>query len=373
MNEFHMTEDQEYILNEFIGVIKEENPDVIIIAGDLYDRSVAPVEAVELLDKVFSEILLKLNTPILAIAGNHDSPERLSFGSEILKNKGLYIEGILKKDIRKVTFKDEFGPVNFYMVPYADPAYMREVFEDENIKSFDDAYKRIIEEIDKNINLEERNVLITHGFVVGDKEPELSESERPLSIGGTDYIKAEYFKKFNYTALGHLHGAQKVLNNKIRYSGSILKYSFSEVKQKKSLTIVEMDENGEIKIRLKELKPKKDMRIIKGEIDALLDPKVYEETNAEDYLSVILTDEGELIDPIGKLRAVYPNVMLLSRENNNLREDSKTSAGEGFKKKSKLELFKAFYEDITGKDFTDDKYEIAEEVIEKVEKSEEGA
>ena len=371
VNEFHMTEDQEFVLNEIIDMIKEEKPDVLVIAGDLYDRSVAPVEAVELLDRVFNKILIELGTPIIAVAGNHDSPERLSFGSEILKSRGLYIEGILKKDVRKVVLKDEYGPVNFYLVPYADPAVVRDIFKNDNIKNHDDAMKAIIEVINRKIDLNERNVLVTHGFVRGEGEAELSDSERPLSIGGTDCVNVKYFEEFNYTALGHLHGPQKVTCEKIRYSGSIMKYSFSEVRQKKSVTIVNIDEHGNADISLKYLHPKKDMRIIKGEINNLLDPEIYKHADTEDYISAILTDEGEIMDPVSRLRAVYPNIMLISRESRmNRNEEAITSAGSGFQKKSKLELFKDFYENITGREFTEQKSQILSQVIEETEKSE---
>lgn len=371
VNEFHMTEDQEFVLNEIIDMIKEEKPDVLVIAGDLYDRSVAPVEAVELLDRVFNKILIELGTPIIAVAGNHDSPERLSFGSEILKSRGLYIEGILKKDVRKVVLKDEYGPVNFYLVPYADPAVVRDIFKNDNIKNHDDAMKAIIEVINRKIDLNERNVLVTHGFVRGEGEAELSDSERPLSIGGTDCVNVKYFEEFNYTALGHLHGPQKVTCEKIRYSGSIMKYSFSEVRQKKSVTIVNIDEHGNADISLKYLHPKKDMRIIKGEINNLLDPEIYKHADTEDYISAILTDEGEIMDPVSRLRAVYPNIMLISRESRmNRNEEAITSAGSGFQKKSKLELFKDFYENITGREFTEQKLQILSQVIEETEKSE---
>lgn len=371
VNEFHMTEDQEFVLNEIIDMIKEEKPDVLVIAGDLYDRSVAPVEAVELLDRVFNKILIELGTPIIAVAGNHDSPERLSFGSEILKSRGLYIEGILKKDVRKVVLKDEYGSVNFYLVPYADPAVVRDIFKNDNIKNHDNAMKAIIEVINKKIDLNERNVLVTHGFVRGEGEAELSDSERPLSIGGTDCVNVKYFEEFNYTALGHLHGPQKVTCEKIRYSGSIMKYSFSEVRQKKSVTIVNIDEHGNADISLKYLHPKKDMRIIKGEINNLLDPEIYKHADTEDYISAILTDEGEIMDPVSRLRAVYPNIMLISRESRmNRNEEAITSAGSGFQKKSKLELFKDFYENITGREFTEQKLQILSQVIEETEKSE---
>lgn len=369
VNEFSLVEDQEFVIEQLIEIIKEERPDALVIAGDLYDRSVAPSNAVELLDSIFNRIVLDLNTPILSIAGNHDSPERLGFGGEILKNKGLYIEGVFKRDIEKVVLKDKWGPVNFYLVPYADPAIVKSVLNSEDIKNHDDAMKAIIDVIHGKMNTNERNIAVTHGFVIGNEAPELSESERPLSIGGADYVRAENFKDFNYTALGHLHGPQKVGSEKIRYSGSLLKYSFSEIKQKKSVTIVDIDENGDIKTELRPLIPKRDMRVIKGELNILLDPEVYKGTNVEDYISVILTDEGELLNPIEKLRSVYKNVMLLSRENRNRTSDLKTNSLGNIAKKSKIELFKEFYLDITGMELSEDKETIVSEVILKVEKN----
>ena len=371
VNEFHMTEDQDYILSQLIKLLEEERPDALIIAGDIYDRSVAPVEAVELLDRIFCRITLDLKIPILAIAGNHDSPERVGFGSSLLYSKGLYIEGVLKKEVSKVVLEDEYGPVSFYLMPYADPAVVRELYEDKEIKCHEDAVRTLIDNINKNRDISERSVMIYHGFVVGGEEPETSESERPLSIGGTEYVKADNFSTFSYTALGHLHGPQRVGNDNIRYSGSLLKYSFTEVNHKKGVTIVNLDQEGKAEIEHRELIPKRDLRKIKGDLQELIKPEVYQGTNREDYINVILTDEGELIDPIGKLRAVYPNIMQLTRENSVKREEkTKTAPGEDFKMKSKLELFGDFYMGITGRELNEEKIKILSHIIEEVEKEE---
>ncbi len=371
VNEFYMTEDQEFILEQLIALMEKERPDALVIAGDLYDRSVAPVEAVELLDKTFSRILLDLKIPILAIAGNHDSPERLGFGSSLLNARGLYIEGNLREEIKKVTLRDEYGPVSFYLVPYADPPVVRELYKREDIRCHEDALRCILERVNALKVEGERSIMVYHGFVIGSQEPELSESERPLSIGGTEYVKAENFNGFTYTALGHLHGPQRVGCDNIRYSGSLLKYSFSEVNHKKSVAIVNIDCEGNSSVELHELSPRRDMRKIKGKLKELLKPEVYKDANIEDYINVILTDEGELLDPIGQLRGVYPNIMLLSREESRKKEEaSKTSASENFKLKSKLELFGDFYKNITGLEFSPDKQRIVEEVIDKVEKEE---
>lgn len=403
VNEFSMIEDQEFILEQLIKVMEEEKPDALVIAGDLYDRSIPPVEAVELLDGVFSRILLELKIPILAIAGNHDSAERLSFGSKILTKKGLHIAGVFDKDIKKVVLQEEKGPVNFFLVPYADPREVKHIFEDEEISTHDSAMNKIIEKIKENMNDDERNVMIAHGYVTFMKEKALdtseksgieglqdgikdengledgegehrraglqtSDSERLLSIGGTDLVSGKYFSCFNYTALGHLHGQQKVGSDKMRYSGSLLKYSFSETNHKKGVTIVDIDEKGEVSIQLKELIPKRDMRIIKGPLNELIDPAIYGGTNVEDYIYAVLTDEGELMDPISKLRAVYPNIMGLHREDGREKEESKTSAAAGYQNKSKLQLFEEFYQSISGKELTEEKFDLIKDIIEEVER-----
>lgn len=371
VHQIHMTNDQKYVLKQFIDLVKEEKPDVILIAGDLYDRSVPPVEAVELLDNVLSKLLIDVGIPVLIIAGNHDSADRLSFGSEILKNKGLYIEGRLKKDIEPIVLHDEYGPVNFYLVPYTDPAICREIYEDNDIHNHDDAMKAVLDRIKAKLNKLERNILVTHAFVTGGESLETSDSERPLSIGGSEYVDVNYFTDFNYVALGHLHRPQKVGYEKIRYAGSLLKYSFSEARQKKSITILDMDEAGDIKLEQKSLKPLRDMRKIKGKLEKLLDPLVYKDTNLDDYLLVTIEDEGEILDIIGKLRSVYPNVLRIERETFSKSKDNMKASGQDYLKKSKLDLFSDFYTDMTGKEFNPEKRDIVLDVLKDVVKFEE--
>jgi DNA repair protein SbcD/Mre11 len=372
VNQVYMTEDQEYILEELIRIIEEEKPDVLVIAGDIYDRAVPPVEAVELLDRTFNRILRSQGIPILAIAGNHDSPERLGFCSGIMEGSGLFIEGGLKETIRKVTLTDSFGPVNFYLIPYADPAEARAVFKDEEIRSHEDAFKAVLKRIRGTMDPKERNVVLGHGFITGAAALEQSDSERPLSIGGTDYVDAGLFQGFEYTALGHLHSAQKVTDAGIRYAGSLLKYSFSEVRHHKSAVLVTLRQKGEgLEIELKPLKPIREMRIIKGKLPELI--KAGEASTSQDYIRAVLTDEGELIDPMNKLRTVYPNVLELVREGRDRTAgDSRTSAGEGYKHKTKMELFRSFYENITGEQLTNDKEEVMRTVIGQVDKEERG-
>jgi exonuclease SbcD len=373
-----MTSDQEYILENLIKIVEAETPDVLVVTGDIYDRAVPPVEAVELLDRVLSKILLDLKTPILMIAGNHDSPDRLGFGSQLLRDKGLHIGGRFCRNIPKVVLGDEYGPVNFYLIPYATPAVVREVLACSEVCDHDTAMQAIIKSIHEQWNPEERNIIVTHGFVRGTGELELSESEKPLSVtlavGGTDYVDIKHFDGFTYTALGHLHGPQQAGSLRVRYAGSLLKYSFSEAKQEKSVTIAQIDKAGELQIECRALVPLRDMRRIQGVLKDLLDPAVYSKGNVEDYLHVILTDEGDLIEPMSKLRAIYPNVLSLEIAVKERQVgDSKTSAGSGYKQKSKLALFGDFYQDMTGQEFSADKAAIVAKTISVVETEERGA
>lgn len=378
VNEFSMIEDQRYILNSLIELIKEEKPDALVIAGDIYDRSIPPVEAVELLNEVFSRVLIEDKVKIIAISGNHDSAERLSFGSCILRKQGLYISGVLGDEIDKVTLKDEYGDVNFYIIPYTDPAVIRKKYDNKEIKNHNDAMKFLIDIIESSMDKNSRNVLIAHGYVTLKREEaleslddekyeiagmEISESERPLSMGGTDLIDGRIFNDFDYVALGHLHGRQRVGRESMRYSGSLLKYSFSEVNHKKGVTIVEFGKEKEPSIRQVELIPLRDMRIIKGPIDGLIKAATENKEGRQDYIQAILTDEGEIIDPIGKLRAVYPNIMLLRREERKNINDSATAAAKGYESKSELELFKEYYDRLGSGKFTEEKEEILRDII----------
>lgn len=370
VNEFSMIEDQEYILKQLIDLIKEEKPDALVIAGDVYDRSIPPVEAVELLDGFLCKVLLDMKVPVMVIAGNHDGAERLSFASSILISNGLYISGIFDGNIKKVTLQDGFGPVNFYLLPFSDPRIIKNVYSDDEISGHDSAFRKVIGEIKKTMNENERNVMVAHGYVtkIGDDQALTCDSERPLSIGGTDLVDYDSFTCFNYTALGHLHGPQRVGCDNIRYSGSLLKYSFSETNHKKGVSVVDIGDDGKASINHIELFPKRDMRIIKGPLESLIDPEVYSQGSTQDYVYAVLTDEGELVDPIAKLRAVYPNIMGLGRENTEVRGESRTSASEGYKSKSKLELFDEFYLSINGSALNDEGKAVMNEVVEEVER-----
>ena len=378
VNQVYMTKDQEHILEALIDLIAAEKPDVLIIAGDVYDRAIPPVEAIDLLDRAMSRIILDLQIPVLLVAGNHDSPDRLGFGSGILEARGLHIEGRFREEVRRVTLTDEQGPVNFYLVPFAHPAEVRDVLGQEDIRDQNAAMQAILAKIKDLWNPAERNVLVTHGFVRGFEEPELSDSEKPLSytesIGGVDFIEAEIFQGFDYVALGHLHGPQRAGSDRIRYSGSLLKYSFSEVNQKKSVTIVTLGDKGELATEVKLLQPIRDMRRIRGELSALLDPAVYKDTNVNDYIHVTLTDEGELWEPASQLRAVYPNFMSLDYERRGkTAEAGKNAAAADYKTKSKIEQFADFYTTITGGEFNDEKRALLKEIVQDLDHNERSA
>ncbi|PRR81576.1 exonuclease SbcCD subunit D [Clostridium vincentii] len=385
VNEFSMIEDQRYILNSLVALIKREKPDVLVIAGDIYDRSIPPVEAVELLNEIFSKVLIEHKVKIIAISGNHDSGERVAFGSEILAKKGLYISGIIENEIKKVTLKDQLGEINFYLVPYVDPAVIRRKYENPDIKNHNDAMVFHVRQIEKNMDKSARNVLVAHGYVTLKREEAIeaegedkykladiktSDSERPLSIGGTDLIDGKIFENFDYVALGHLHGRQKIGRDTIRYSGSLLKYSFSEINHKNGVTIVEFNGDKEPIIRQEELIPIRNMRIIKGPIKDLIKTSLEDKCNEKDYIQAILTDEGKIMDPIGKLRGVYPNIMLLKREEKSNIRQSETSASKGYKNKSELELFKEFYNRIGTGEMSANKEAIIKDVIDQVLKGE---
>jgi DNA repair protein SbcD/Mre11 len=360
----YMTEDQRFLLNQFFDVVAEENPDAVVIAGDLYDRSVPPIDAVELLDEILFKINVELNIPVVAIAGNHDSAERLSFGSSWYRHNHFYLTGKLTPDLQPV----QVNGVNFHLVPYAEPGQVRHLLDDPSISSHQDAMKALIGKIEENMNTNEPNVLVGHAFVLGG---ETCESERTLSVGGSGCVTSDLFAPFSYTALGHLHSPDAIRHDKIKYSGSLMKYSFSEAKQRKSISIIEMNENGSFDIRQRTLNPRQDMREVAGYLEELLDPQFYEKQKVDDYLKVTLHDGGSLIDPIGKLRQIYPNVLHLERKIESV-DQKQLSNFNSFKddKKSEIDLFEHFYREMTTAEFTDEKREIMSGIMNKVLKAE---
>lgn len=342
----HMTEDQRYILLDFIEAVKVEKPDAVIIAGDLYDRAVPPTEAVHLLDEVLYKIVVELEIPVLAVAGNHDSPSRLNFGSKIMEAKGLHIAGQLSETLEPVVLRDAHGEVHFHLIPYADPSVVRNIFGDDEIRSHNDAAHKITKKIKQTADEEARHVFVGHAFVTprGVEEDNTSDSERPLSIGGAEFVSSDYFTEFDYTALGHLHQGHYVADERIRYSGSILKYSISEEHHNKGYYIVEMDEAGDVTVEKRLLKPRRDMRTVEGSLEEVLTHEVN-----EDYVFIRLTDTTPILSPMDKVRSVYPNAMHIERTNyilpSNLNHEMKPSDRNEL---SQEELFSAFYEEVKG-------------------------
>lgn len=305
--------EQIYILDQIVEAVDKEKPDGILIAGDIYDRSVPPAGAVH----VFDDFLTKLsqrNIHIFIISGNHDSPERLNYAKELLGKHKVYIGGTFQGDLDKIQLTDEFGKCNIYLMPYIKPSMVLNYKKDVEITTYEEAARIVID--DSNINTIERNILVAHQFVTNQGiEPEKSESEI-VSIGGLDNIDVSVFDAFDYVALGHIHGPQKIGRETIRYCGTPLKYSFSECNHKKSITCIHMKEKGDIEISLIPLVPRKDLRIIKDTLNNLLTLERYTLLNNEDFIKAIITDEEDVFDPIGKLRTKYPNVLLLEVDNN---------------------------------------------------------
>ncbi|MCT4585918.1 MAG: exonuclease SbcCD subunit D [Peptostreptococcaceae bacterium] len=356
----HMDEEQKYVLDKLIDKIKIYDPQLIIIAGDIYDRSIPPVSSVELLNEFLNTVVLKMKKKIIMISGNHDSSNRLSFGNKLLEDQGLYIVGEIDKDIKKIVLEDEYGKLNIYPIPYMDVSMGRFIYEDDEIKTHDDLLKKITDNIKSNMNKDERNIVIYHGFVINlnkKEDVEISDSERPLSIGGSDYIDVNYFTDFDYSALGHLHKPQKVLNENIRYSGSLMKYSFSEHNQRKAITLVDLKAKGDLSYELLDLVSRRDLRVIKGNLNDLIDEKIYKNTNVDDYIMAILTDEGEIYDAPSKLKAVYPNLLKIELKRN-ISDKKIDIDNEDFEKKDILELFKDFYEENTNIEFDENKKNI---------------
>jgi exonuclease SbcD len=370
----YMTEDQRYILQQLVDVVEQERPDAVVIAGDLYDRAVPPTEAVDLLDKLFEKIVIELNTPILAIAGNHDSPDRLNFATGIMEARGLHLVGQLKQKLNPVVLRDEYGEVHFHLVPYTDPAQVRYTFDDEEIRSHDDAMKAITNEIEAGLDTSARHVFVGHAFVTPGATPQenTSQSERPLSIGGAEFVHAEYFKAFHYTALGHLHQAHHVSNETIRYAGSPLKYSISEETHRKGFLIVEIDGTGAVSVEKREFKPLRDMRRVIAPIEEIERHEV-----SKDYVFVTLLNDNPVLFPMEKVRSVYPNALHVERKvivTAGSAADG-SDAGEGMARREvdPVTLFAAFYKEVKGIPLSDDKQKLFAETYANVLREEGGA
>lgn len=367
LNEFSLIEDQSYFLNKLIEYIKAEKADVLIIAGDVYQRAVPHPEAIKLLDKTLTCIIDELHIPIMIVSGNHDGAIRLSAYSKILKQKGLYICTEITDKPYKVTLTDNFGNVNFYLVPYFDPIDLRVKFNNDCIKSQSDAFDAVADIIENDMNKNERNILIAHGFFAAAKNvlPKISESE--TSVGGSDLIVTSRLSMFDYTALGHIHSPQEVGLNNARYSGSLLKYSVSEADSKKSVTCIDLGEKGSIDISEKTILPLRDLRVITTSFDEIKNNKINDNAT-DDYVFIKLTDQERVMDVMAKIRDIYKNAVGISYINE--KDDSliSTEKLESLAKKSTLDMFLSFNSDLGNDELSKERTKLITDIIKQAER-----
>lgn len=360
VNEFSMLEDQQYILSQVIKIIDQEKPQVVMIAGDVYDKSVPAAEAVELFDG-FLVRLSERKVRVFVISGNHDSAERIAFGGRLMDKSGIYMSPVYHGEISPVTLEDDWGSINFYMLPFVKPSHVRRFYPDREISSYTDAVRTAVEEM--HIDRSQRNILISHQFVTGALR---SESEE-ISVGGSDNVDAGVFEGFDYVALGHIHRSQKCGSDRIRYSGTPLKYSFSEAKDNKSVTVVDIRKKGDMEIRFVPLVPKRDMKEIRGSYNELTLKSFYENTSYDrDYMHITLTDEEDIPDVLTKLRVIYKNIMKLDYDNFRTRHFSEIRGADDVKNKSPFAHFSEFYELQNGRPLGREQAAFLEDVIEQI-------
>ena len=337
LNERSLLEDQEFILLQILAMAEEEKPDALLICGDVYDKSVPSAEAVTLFDDFLCRLSQK-QVPVLIISGNHDSPERLAFGNRLMADSGIYISPVYDGQVRSLTLTDTHGETVFWLLPFLKPAHVKRYFPDETIDSYTDALRVAISHMD--LDRKKRNVLLTHQFVTG---AAIGGSEE-FNVGGTDNVDASVFADFDYVALGHIHSPQNIDGNRIRYCGTPLKYSLSEERHEKSVTLVELGAKGDLHLTLLPLQFRRDLRSIRGTFQTLMDPDFYRSTATDDYIYAFLTDEEDIPEAIGRMRTVYPNLMELRYDNTRTRTDHLTEGLENVEQKTPLQLFAEFYE-----------------------------
>lgn len=361
VNEFSMLEEQDAVLNQVIEIIDAETPDAVLIAGDIYDKSVPSAEAVQLFDGFLCE-LAKRHLQVFVISGNHDSPERIAFASRIMDASGIHLSPVYDGKVEPTRLQDKHGTVNVYMLPFIKPGHVRRFYEDEEIVSYTDAMRVAITAM--NINTAERNVLVTHQFVTGAATCDSEE----ISVGGTDNVDVGVFADFDYVALGHIHGAQNCGSERVRYCGTPLKYSFSEIKHQKSVTVVELDASGAVSIRTVKLSPIYDMSEIRGTFAELTDPIYYAGNPIVDhYLRVTLIDEEDIPDAVGRLRKIYKNLMRLDYDNKRTRSNAAITGAVDTETKSAYELFAEFFEKQNNAPMSDEQSAYMKDLIEKIE------
>lgn len=358
VNEFSMIEDQKYILTQILYAADQEKPDGILISGDVYDRTIPTAEAVQVFD-AFLTRLSEQKIPAFIISGNHDSAERLAFGSSLMGKSGIYFSKVYDRTVEKIPMQDAYGTVWIYLLPFLRPSTIRHALPEraEEVRSAADAVRIALEQT--KIDEKERNVLLAHQFVTGAKRCDAEE----LQVGDVDQIPAELFASFEYVALGHIHSPQKVGRETVRYCGAPLKYSFSEAGQEKSITVVELKEKSSVDLRTIPLKPLHDLRKIRGTYLEVTAKSFYENRDCEDYLQVTLTDEEDVPDGMAKLRTIYPNLMRLEYDNKRTRSNAEVRAAERVEEKSELELFQEFYELQNNQSMTEVQEQFVEELL----------
>lgn len=359
VNEYSMLEDQRYILKQILKITEEEKPDAVLVAGDIYDKSIPGGDAVMLFDW-FLTGLSERKIPVLLVSGNHDSPERLAFGRELLTESEVHISEVFSGKITKITKEDDYGKIHFYLIPYLKPATVRHYMPEKDITDYQSAMEAVIESLD--VDFHDRNVFLVHQFLTGAFR---SESEE-VSVGGLDDISAEIFEGIDYVALGHIHRPQSVFRETVRYCGTPLKYSFSEAEHKKSVTVVTMKDKGDVEIKERELIPIRDMRRIKGSYEELTNRENYEGTAVGDYLAVTLTDEEDIPGVMGRLSSIYPHIMKLEYDNRRTRAAGIDYLGEQAYEKKPGELFEEFYEKQNGMPMTEEQRIYLQELIESI-------
>lgn len=361
VNEFSMIEDQKYILKRILDLADEEKPDGIILAGDIYDKQIPSAEAVQVFDEFITRLAGRA-IPVFIISGNHDSAERLAFGGRLLNSRGIYLSPVYDGSVTKIPLKDQYGTVWIHLLPFIRPSTVRHVFENEAdlVTDVQTAAETVIRHME--IDLKDRNILVAHQFVTGASRCESED----VQVGGLDNIDAAVFTPFDYTALGHIHSPQNVGTDRVRYCGTPLKYSFSEVDQEKSITVVELEKKGTVRTSLLPLKPLRDMRKLRGTYLELTDRSFYRDMNREDYIQVTLTDEDDVPDGLQKLRVIYPNIMQLLYDNQRTKTTQEVDAAQAVEKKTEMELFYEFYELQNNQPMTKQQKDFAEQLIREI-------
>ena len=366
VNEFSMLEDQEYILRQILKTADKEQVEAVLIAGDVYDKQVPSAEAVRLFDWFLTQLNSR-KLPVIVIGGNHDSVERLSFGAQIMEESGVYLTQSYDGKVVPVRLEDEYGPVNLWMLPFLKPAMVKRFFSEQDIVTYQDALETVIGNME--LNREERNLLIAHQFVTGAVTGG-SEDSVEVFVGGVENVDASVFADFDYVALGHILRAQSAGGEQIRYSGTPLKYSFSEIRHEKSVTIAELKEKGSLTVHQEPLKPLHDMREIRGSYEELVLRENYQGTDLEDYLHVILTDENDVPDVIGRLRSIYPNIMKLDYDNQRTRRNQELMKEEAAVEQSPMELLGQFFSQQNNQEMSPEQTEYARTLMETIRKEE---